>query len=113
MTALLNAALGRVRSIDTRISRRSGRRRILVDARTPAEFAKSTIGGALNAPLDDVLSGKLKVPLPEDDFNRRVVLFGSDPAQARKLAEFFSTRPWHNVSYVSGTFEELAALGSK
>lgn len=35
---LLGAAIERVRGIDTRLSRLSGRRRILVDARTPVNF---------------------------------------------------------------------------
>jgi hypothetical protein len=46
--------------------------------------------------------------MPEDDFNRRIVLFGRDGAQARKLADVLSKRPWHNVSYYSGSYEELA-----
>jgi rhodanese-related sulfurtransferase len=83
---------------------------VFIDARAAGEFAQGTLPGAKNAPLDDVASGKLKVPLPEDDFNRRIVLFGRDAAQARKLAEYLSTRPWHNVSYFGGAFDELAAL---
>jgi hypothetical protein len=59
-------------------------------------------------PLPDVISGKMKkLPLPEDDFNRGVVLFGYDAAQARQFAELLSTRPWHNVAYVSASFKEL------
>ena len=38
MTHLLEAALSGVRELDTRFSRRSGRRRILVDGRTPVNF---------------------------------------------------------------------------
>ena len=53
-------------------------------------------------------------PLPEDDFNRRIVLFGTDGVQARKLAAALRERPWHNVAYYPGTFEQLAAaIGSK
>jgi hypothetical protein len=51
MTALLHAALGRVRSIDTRISRRSGGRRILVDARTPVNF--TMVAPVVRAMQDD------------------------------------------------------------
>jgi len=85
---------------------------VFIDARTPGEFAQGTLPGAKNAPLEDVASGKLKAPLPEDDFNRRIVLFGRDAAQARKLAEQLSARPWHNVSYFAGSFDELSALKS-
>jgi hypothetical protein len=38
MAALLRAALDRARWLDTRVSRLSGRRRILVDGRTPVNF---------------------------------------------------------------------------
>ncbi|HMF61033.1 MAG TPA: CDP-glycerol glycerophosphotransferase family protein [Vicinamibacterales bacterium] len=38
MTRFIGTALGRMREVDTRISRRSGGRRILVDARTPVNF---------------------------------------------------------------------------
>lgn len=38
MTGLLGSALSRMQQVDTRISRRSGRRRILVDGRTPVNY---------------------------------------------------------------------------
>jgi hypothetical protein len=38
MTGLIGTALGRMQRVDTRISRRSGRRRILVDGRTAVNF---------------------------------------------------------------------------
>jgi hypothetical protein len=47
------------------------------------------------------------VPLPTDDFNTRIVLFGRDAAQARALADAMSKKPWHNVMYFPGTFEAL------
>ncbi len=59
--------------------------------------------------LDDVLTGKLKkIPLPEDDFNRRVILFGGNSTQARQFADLLSKRPWHNVSYSAGNYDALA-----
>jgi rhodanese-related sulfurtransferase len=83
---------------------------VFVDARSAEEFAKGSLPQAINGPVEEVVSGKLqKIDLPEDDFNRRVVLFGGDGAQARRLAEFMSKRPWHNVAYFPGTFEELSA----
>lgn len=87
---------------------------VFIDARATSEFASGTLSGALNAPLEDVISGKVKVALPEDDFNRRIILFGRDAAQARQLADQLSKRPWHNVSYFPGSFDTLrAALGGK
>ena len=83
---------------------------VFIDTRAAEDFAKGSLPNAHNAPLADVVSGKLKkLPLPEDDFNRRIVLFGSDAAQARRFAELLSTRPWHNVAYLPGTFEALKA----
>jgi rhodanese-related sulfurtransferase len=83
---------------------------VIFDGRPAAEFAKANLPGTLNVPADDVVSGRLKkLPLPEDDFNRRIVLLGRDAAQARTLADVLRTRPWHNVSYVAGSYEGLAA----
>jgi rhodanese-related sulfurtransferase len=88
---------------------------VFLDVRSSADFAKGSLAGAHNVPVEDVVAGKLKkIALPEDDFNRRVVLFGRDAAQARQLAEILSKRPWHNVSYFPGSFDALsAALRSK
>ena len=87
---------------------------VFIDARTTEEFSKGSLPGALNAPADKVPSGRLpgsdwlrKAPLPTHDFNTRIVLFGRDFAQARKLADALSTIAWHNVVYFPGTFEEL------
>jgi rhodanese-related sulfurtransferase len=87
---------------------------VFIDVRSTDEFAKGSLPDALNTPVEDVLSGKLKkMVLPEDDFNRRIVLFGRDAAQARQLAEVLSKRPWHNVAYFAGTYELLAAAVSR
>jgi hypothetical protein len=48
-------------------------------------------------------------PLPRDDFNTRVILFGRDGAQARRLADLIGKTPYQNVSYYPGAFETLAA----
>jgi rhodanese-related sulfurtransferase len=83
---------------------------VYLDARSSGEFANGSLPGAQSAPVEDVVSGKLKnIALPQDDFNRRVVLFGRDGTQALKLAEVLSKRPWHNVTYFPGTYEALAA----
>jgi rhodanese-related sulfurtransferase len=83
---------------------------VFIDGRPARDFAKGSLAGALNAPVEEVVAGKLKkIPLPEDDFNRRIVLFGRDGAQARKLADVLSKRPWHNVAFFTGTYDALAA----
>jgi rhodanese-related sulfurtransferase len=83
---------------------------VFIDARSASEFAAGSLPKAKSVPVEDVVSGKLKkIELPEDDFNRRVVLFGRDAAQAHQLAEVLSKRPWHNVAYFAGSYEALAA----
>jgi rhodanese-related sulfurtransferase len=81
---------------------------VFFDARSAEEFAKGSLPGAHNVPADSLASdGLAKAPLPTDDFNTRIVLFGRDSAQARTLADALSKRPWHNVTYFPGTFETL------
>jgi rhodanese-related sulfurtransferase len=87
---------------------KADRTAVFIDARSSQEFSAGTLTGAQSAPVEEVVSGKIKkMPLPEDDFNRRIILFGRDTSQARQLAEFMSKRPWHNVAYFSGSFEKL------
>jgi rhodanese-related sulfurtransferase len=85
------------------------------DARSAAEFAKGSLAGAHSVPADQVAEKGLgKAPLPRDDFNTRVVLFGHDGAQARKLADAIGKTPYQNVSYFPGTYDALAkALAAK
>jgi rhodanese-related sulfurtransferase len=83
---------------------------VFFDARSQDDFVKGSLPGAHNVPVDQLASGALdKAPLPLDDFNRRIILFGRDAAQARALAEAMSRKPWHNVTYFAGTFETLRA----
>jgi rhodanese-related sulfurtransferase len=76
---------------------------VFVDTRPAAEFAKGSLAGAVNIPAEKLASATL----PDDDFNRRIVLFAADEAQARKAADIMGKRPWHNVSYFPGSFESL------
>jgi rhodanese-related sulfurtransferase len=83
---------------------------VFFDARSAEEFAKASLPVTHNVPADSVaVSGLGKAPLPRDDFNTRVVLFGRDAAQARKLADAIGKTPYQNVSYFPGSFEALAA----
>jgi rhodanese-related sulfurtransferase len=95
---------------------------VFIDARSAEEFAKGSIPGARNLTLENadatitkLASGAIQdPPLPIDDFNTRIVLLGRDHIQAREMADLFSKRPWHNVSYFPGPFEALAtAVRSK
>jgi hypothetical protein len=53
--------------------------------------------------------GLTGAPLPRTDFNTRIVIFGRNGAQARKLADLIGKTPFQNVSYFPGSFEQLAA----
>jgi rhodanese-related sulfurtransferase len=90
---------------------------VFIDARPAEAFAKGSLPGARNL-THETLDGTIKrmmsgqaqnALLPLDDFNRRIVLFGRDATEARRLADAMSKRPWHNVMYFPGSFEELAA----
>jgi rhodanese-related sulfurtransferase len=86
---------------------------VFLDGRAAADFARGSVAGAHNVPADELASGALKkLPLPEDDFNRRVILFARDGAQARKMADVLGTRPWHNVAYFVGSADQVIALSS-
>jgi rhodanese-related sulfurtransferase len=83
---------------------------VYFDARSPQEFANGSIPGAHNVPADDAATAGLgQAPMPRNDFNTRIVIFGRDGSQARKLADVIGTTPFQNVSYFAGTFETLAA----
>jgi rhodanese-related sulfurtransferase len=96
---------------------KTDRTAVFIDARPADAFAKGSLPGAhnvtaesLGGTLKQMMSGKLaNPPLPLDDFNRRIVLFGRDGAQVRGLAMAMSKRPWHNVMYFPGSYDELAA----
>lgn len=82
---------------------------VYFDARSPDEFANGSILEAHNVPADEVeTAGLTNAPLPRNDFNTRVVIFGRDGAQARKLTDAMGRTPFQNVSYFPGTFEQLA-----
>ncbi len=95
---------------------RADRTAVFIDARSGEEFKKRSLPGARNLPIENVdatvqklAAGEIQnAPLPLDDFNTRIVLFGRDSAQARAIADLFSKKPWHNVNYFPGSFETLA-----
>jgi rhodanese-related sulfurtransferase len=83
---------------------------IYFDARPPQEFARGTLPGAHNVPADGMTEDGLDAaPMPRTDFNTRLILFGRDRAQARALADVIGRKPFQNVSYFPGTFDEVAA----
>jgi rhodanese-related sulfurtransferase len=87
---------------------------VFFDARSAADFAKERLPGTHNVPAEKLATDGLRnAPLPNNDFNTRVILFGQDAAQARLLADAVGKTPYQNVSYYPGTFEELATAVRK
>jgi rhodanese-related sulfurtransferase len=80
------------------------------DARSAADFTKVSLPGTHNVPADQLAAdGLRKAPMPSEDFNTRIILFGRDAAQARQLADTILKTAMQNVSYFPGTFDALAA----
>ena len=80
------------------------------DARSAADFAKVNLPGTHNVPADQLAANGLrKAPMPSEDFNTRIILFGRDGAQARQLADAVLKTAMQNVSYFPGTFDALVA----
>jgi rhodanese-related sulfurtransferase len=83
---------------------------IFMDARAADDFAKASLANTHSVPADKLATdGLRKAPMPNNDFNTRIVLFGRDKAQARMLADAVGKTPYQNVSYFPGTYEALAA----
>src|SRR5258708_2585779 len=83
---------------------------MLFDARSAEDFARDSLAGTHNVPADKLASdGLRKAPMPNNDFNTRIVLFGRDAVQARALADAVGKTPYQNVSYFPGTYDALAA----
>lgn len=81
---------------------------VFIDARSAEAFSKGSLPGAHNLPPEKAAKVQGS-PMPIDDFNTRIVLFGSDATQAQALADTLSKRPWHNVAYFPGSYETLSA----
>ncbi len=87
---------------------------VFLDARAAEDFAKTSLPGTHNVPADRLAAdGLRKAPMPNTDFNTRIVLFGRDKAQARMLADAVGKTPYQNVSYFPGTYDALAAAVNK
>jgi rhodanese-related sulfurtransferase len=80
---------------------------VFLDARSLDEFKVGTIPGAKSLPLADVKKAKDDGRLPMEDHNTRIIIFGKDGAQARAVTEAIAKEAFHNVSYFSGSFDEL------
>jgi rhodanese-related sulfurtransferase len=92
-----------------RYVRDGDRTAVFVDARAPEEFQIGSLQGARNIPLADVTKAKDDGRLPMEDHNTRIIVFGSDDAQARAVTAELAKNAFHNVAYFSGTLDDLVA----
>lgn len=86
---------------------------VFVDARSRGEFEQASMPGAMN-----ILAGEAEQAnepadgrLPHKDKGTRVIVFASDPKDARKVAEEIAKKAYWNSSYFGGTTDELKANG--
>jgi rhodanese-related sulfurtransferase len=86
---------------------------VFVDARSRAEFERGSMPGAVN-----ILAGEAEQAneptdgrLPHKDKGTRVIVFATDPKDARKVAEEIAKKAYWNSSYFGGTTDELRAAG--
>jgi len=60
--------------------------------------------------VGEVFAAKNDGRFPMEDHNTRIIVFGRDSAKAITVAEALVREALHNVTYFSGTYEELKAV---
>jgi len=86
---------------------------VFVDARSRADFEQASMLGAVNilASEAEQANEPTNGRLPHKDKGTRVIVFASDPKDARKVAEEIAKKAYWNSSYFGGTTDELRADG--
>src|SRR2546426_9723371 len=86
---------------------------VFVDARSRGEFEQASMPGAVN-----ILAGEAEQAneptdgrLPHKDKGTRVIVFATDPKDARKVAEEVAKKAYWNSSFFGGTTLDLQANG--
>jgi rhodanese-related sulfurtransferase len=80
---------------------------VFVDARGTEQFREGSLSGTRNIPIDEVAAAKDDGRLPMEDHNTRIVVFASNPEEARRAAEEIARNAFHNVSYFGGTLRQF------
>lgn len=82
---------------------------VFVDARTPAEYARGTVAGAVNIQKGEATAANDDGRLPLTDKGTRIVVFGRTDEQSKAVATEITGKAYWNSSYFGGTFDDLAA----
>ena len=88
---------------------RGDRTAVFVDARTPAEYARGTVSGAVNIQKGEATAANDDGRLPLTDKGTRIVVFGKTDEQSKAVATEIAEKAYWNCSYFGGTFDDLAA----
>lgn len=89
---------------------------VWIDAREPAAFNSGTIPGARNIAPSELRPGKdqgvMKQAkddgrLPMDDHNARIIVFGSNLKDVRRVADAIASEAFHNVSFVAESIKQV------
>lgn len=94
---------------------------VVIDVRDTSAYAVGTVPGARHLPRSGVLEGKDVGEvrrakddgrLPVNDHNTRLIVIGSNAADARYVADALAREAFHNVTFYRGSMREaLAAIG--
>ncbi|MEO6593652.1 MAG: rhodanese-like domain-containing protein, partial [Planctomycetota bacterium] len=77
---------------------------VYVDARSPSEFAKGTVPGAVSIQAGEAEKANEDGRLPQRDKGTRVIVFGDTAEEARRIAEEIARKAYWNSSYFGGVF---------
>lgn len=80
---------------------------VYVDARSPGEFQKQSVPGAVNIHPGEAEKANEDGRLPYRDKGTRVIVFANSPSKARVVAEEIAKKAYWSSSYFGGTFEDL------
>ena len=72
---------------------------LIVDVRTPREYAEGHVPGAINAPLSSLVTGTAKLPPAGAE---PIVLYCGQGPRARMAAVFMRRAGFHHIQYLKG-----------
>lgn len=71
---------------------------IIIDVRTPAEFATGHVGSAINLPLDQIAAGVM----PDVDLDEKIVVYCRSGGRAENAKQILEFNGFTNVTNAGG-----------